>query len=129
MLKFDGEHLGNSQLPEACGFQIILAPIRIEEKTAGGIILSDSTQKQAEGVRFVARVMSIGPLAYKGDKFRTHPNREPQPWCRVGDIVTTGQYAGSQIPCKDESGNPYILRVVNDDEVKTRITDASILDV
>ena len=129
MLKFDGEDLTAHELPEACGFQIILAPICIEEKTSGGIILTDTDQKQAESVRFVARVLAIGPLAYKGDKFRTHPKAMPKPWCRVGDIVTTGQYAGSQIPCKDKAGVPYVLRVVNDDEIKTRIPDVSILNV
>jgi co-chaperonin GroES (HSP10) len=128
-VQFDGEHLKASQLPEACGYQIILAPIHIAEQTTGGIILTDTDQKQAQTVRFVARVLVVGPLAYKGDKFKEHPNANPKPWCRVGDVVTTSQYAGSQIPCKTEDGESYVLRVVNDDEIKTRIPDISILNV
>ena len=128
-IAFDGDHLTLDQIPAPTGYRIILAPISIEQVTAGAIILTQSTQQEAETTRFVAKVLKMGPLCYKHDKFREHPNRSIKPWCKVGDIVSTGQYTGSQLPCLTVDGKSYILKVVNDDEIVTIITDASILDV
>ncbi len=128
-LKFDGDTLSVDQIPDPTGYRIILAPISIEQVTSGQIILTSDTTKLAETTRFVAKVLKMGPLCYKHDKFRPHPNAAPVPWCKTGDVVSIGQYTGSKLPCKTEDGKSYELRVVNDDEIVTVISDVSILDV
>lgn len=128
-LRFDGDELTLNQIPNPTGYRIILAPISIEQETVSSIILTRDTQKAAETTRFIAKVLKMGPLVYKHDKYKEHPNATAVPWCKVGDIVSIGQYTGSQLPCKNAKGESYILKVVNDDEIVTVITDASILDV
>ena len=128
-LKFDGEDLTKEQLPIPCGWQVLLAPIKIEEKTRGGIIITRDDQKILESVRFIAKVLSIGPLAYTGDKFKVSKEQSiPDKWIKVGDIVSTGAYAGTQLKCAGKE-SPYYLRMVSDDEIKAVIPDTEILDV
>lgn len=129
-LSFDGDELSQEQLPIAVGWQVILAPIQIQETTSGGIIITRDDQKLQESARFISKVLALGPLAYTGDKFKAHPDQNnPEPWCKVGDIVSTGQYAGSTIPCIGSNNKAYYLRLVSDDEIKTVITDTSILNI
>ena len=127
-LRFDGGELTDEQIPDPTGYRIILAPISIEQKI-GQVILTRDTQKEAETTRFVSKVLKMGPLCYKHDKYKIHPKAEALPWCKVGDVVSTGQYTGSKLPCKDDKGKPFELRVVNDDEIVTVINDVGILNV
>lgn len=125
---FDGEDILHRDLPQPTGWQILLAPIKITEETSGGIIIIQEDVKAQEGIRFISKVLAMGPLAYRGDKFKIHPSATAKPWCKVGDVVSTGQYAGSQIPCKVD-GNTFYLRLVADDEVKTVIPNIGVLNV
>ncbi len=127
-ISFDGDHLTGDQLPIASGYTVILAPIKIEERTAGGIILANDDVKIQESTRFISKVLAVGPLAYTGDKFKPHPNAPAIPFCKVGDVVAHGQYSGSTLPCKDSSGT-YTLRFMNDDEIRMVIKDTSILNI
>ncbi len=126
---FDGDDLSLQQIPNPTGWRITLGPIRVNTESAGGIIMSSDTIKEGATRRFIAKVLKMGPLCYKADKFRPHPNAEPQPWCKVGDVISIGQYTGSTLPCIDNEGRPYNLKVINDDEVNCVISDTSILDI
>jgi len=128
-IQFDGDDLTPDQIPQASGYTVILAPIKIEEKTAGGIILANEDVKAQNSTRFISKVVSIGPLAYTGDKFKPHKNAASIPFCKVGDIVAHGQYSGAQLPCKTVEGGTYYLRFMNDDEIKMVIHDTSILNI
>lgn len=127
-IRFDGDELTPEQIPQASGYTVILAPIRIEEKTAGGIVLMNDDIKTQEHTRFISKVLALGPLCYTGDKFKPHPNASAIPFCKVGDIVAHGQYSGAKLPCIAEDGRPYTLRFMNDDEIKMVIHDTSILN-
>jgi co-chaperonin GroES (HSP10) len=60
-------------------------------------------------------VLKVGPLAYlDADKF----GENSEPWCKKGDWVIFGRYAGSRF--KIEGGE---VRLLNDDEILARITD------
>lgn len=128
VLSFDGDALLPNQMPIPTGYRILLSPISIEQK-AGAIILTHDTQQVEETTRFIAKVVAMGPLCYKHDKYKEHPNAVAVPWCKLGDIVSIGQYSGSNLPCITPDGKRYKLKVVNDDEIVTVITDAGILDV
>ena len=61
------------------------------------------------------RCRQVGPLAYQDpDKFG--PGSEP--WCKEGDWVCIGRYAGSRFQI--EGGE---VRIINDDEVIATIVD------
>jgi len=125
---FDGDTLTQDQIPLASGYTVILAPIKIEEQSAGGIILASDDVKIQESTRFISKVIAMGPLAYMGDKFKPHPKAPAIPFCKIGDIVAHGQYTGSTLPCK-VNGEVFNLRFMNDDEIKMVITDPSILNI
>ena len=57
-------------------------------------------------------VVKVGPLAYKDkEKFG-----DSEPWCKEGDWVIFGRYAGSRF--KIEGGE---VRLLNDDEILAKI--------
>ena len=63
---------------------------------------------------YTAYVAKVGPLAYKDiDKFG-----EEGAWCKEGDWVCIGRYAGSRFQI--EGGE---VRIINDDEVIATIVD------
>lgn len=126
---FDGDTLTQEQIPEPTGWRIVLGRIYTQNKSAGGIIMTSDIVKQDETQRFVAQVLKMGPLCYKADRFKEHPNAQPVKWCEVGDIVSIGQYTGSTLPCKDATGKLFKLKVVNDDEINCVISDISILNL
>ena len=63
----------------------------------------------------MAYVVKLGPLAYQDpDKF----GPGSKPWCKEGDWVCIGRYAGSRFQI--EGGE---VRIINDDEVIATIVD------
>lgn len=99
-------------IPVPVGYRMLVRPIKIAEKTSGGIHLVDETVKVKEHLRFVAQVLALGPECYKHPKFM-----EGEPWCRVGDWILLRQYAGQGFEVLDERGDAVIVKLVNDDEV------------
>jgi len=126
---FDGDQLDPNQIPRPATWKIVIAPIKVEDTTDGGIILTHETQNLQESVRFVGRVLAMGPLCFKQDRFKPHPDAPPIPTCKVGDVIITGQYSGIKVPCKIQGQEPFDLRIVNDDEIVGIIEDLSVLNV
>mgnify|MGYP003651832646 FL=1 len=100
------------KLPEPSGWRILILPYRGKGKTAGGIYIPDSTVDREALATVCGYVVKVGPLAYKDkEKFG-----DSEPWCKEGDWVIFGRYAGSRF--KIEGGE---VRLLNDDEVLARI--------
>lgn len=99
------------------GWKILVRPIANAPKTKGGIIIPDATLDYIDLIRSVGRVLAIGPLAY------TRPDMGDEPWCKVGDFVLYGRYAGAKI-----SYGGVKLLFLNDDEVITTVKDPSKLN-
>jgi co-chaperonin GroES (HSP10) len=103
------------RLPSPTGWRIAILPYRGAQKTKGGIVLSDETQKRTQVATTVGYVLQLGPLAYYDqEKF---PNG---PWCAEGDWIIFGRYAGARIPI--DGGE---IRFINDDEVLGKIGNPS----
>ena len=95
------------KLPQPAGWRILVLPFKAEKKTKGGILLTDKTIDDTQMTASVALVMALGPDAYADkEKF---PNG---PWCKQGDWVVFGRYAGSRL--KIDGGE---VRLLNDDEI------------
>jgi len=96
-----------SRIPDPTGWRIAILPYRGAEKTKGGIVLAEETQKRHQLATVCGYVLKVGSLAYGDEgKFPTGP------WCKEGDWIIFGRYAGARIPI--DGGE---IRLINDDEV------------
>ena len=113
---FDPKEIPNSvidRIPEPTGWRIAILPYRGAEKTKGGIVLSEETQKKTVLTTVCGYVLKMGDLAYSDEsKFPTGP------WCEEGEWIIFGRYAGARIPI--DGGE---IRIINDDEVLGVISD------
>jgi len=94
-------------LPKPVGYRMLIRPWSGEKKTKGGIILSDATHEMIEMTTVVGLVIMMGDLCYKDEK--KFPSG---PWCKEGQFVIYGRYAGSRF--KTKYGEH---RILNDDEI------------
>ena len=96
-----------SILPKPVGYRMLIRPWSGEKKTKGGILLSDTTHEMIEMTTVVGLVIMMGELCYKDEK------KFPKgPWCKEGQFVIYGRYAGSRF--KTKYGEH---RILNDDEI------------
>lgn len=101
------------RIPTPTGWRIAILPYRGAEKTKGGIALSEETQRKQQLTTVCGYVLKVGPLAYADEgKFLTGP------WCKQGDWIIFGRYAGARIPI--DGGE---IRLINDDEVLGVVND------
>jgi len=112
----DPEKIGDSlleRMPSPTGWRILILPFKGKEKTAGGIILADSTLEQQQVSTQVGYVLKVGPLAYKDTE------KVPDgPWSQEREWVMFARYSGSRFNIDGGA-----VRILNDDEVLARISN------
>ncbi len=96
------------------GHTILVKVTPIEEKSKGGIIVSNNDEKQRElDGRDIGEIVSMGPLAYRGYRGAIDLNG-PQDWgVKIGDNIEFRRYDG-KIP-RTEGYKNY--RWLNDEDV------------
>ena len=103
----DTERKEMDKLPKPTGWRLLVLPFRAKQKTNGGVLLTDKAVEDSQLTTTVAMVLATGPDAYKyKDKFPSGS------WCKQGDWVVFGRYAGSRL--RIEGGE---VRILNDDEI------------
>jgi|TARA_X000001388_G_scaffold8789_2_gene5416 chaperonin GroES len=103
------------RIPQPTGWRVLVMPYMGRDKTEGGVYVPDQARDRESKATVVAYVLKVGPLAYADqDKFGT----DSEPWCKEGDWVCIGRYAGSRFSI--EGGE---VRIINDDEVIATIID------
>ena len=103
------------KLPEPTGWRVLLLPYQGRKQTNGGIIVPTEVREREALGTVCGYVLKVGPLAYlDADKFGDNA----EPWCKEGDWVIFGRYAGSRF--KIEGGE---VRLLNDDEIIARISN------
>jgi co-chaperonin GroES (HSP10) len=101
------------RIPTPSGWRIAILPYRGAEKSKGGIALAEETQRKQQLSTVCGYVLKVGALAYTDEgKFPTGP------WCKQGDWIIFGRYAGARIPI--DGGE---IRLINDDEVIGIVND------
>ena len=101
------------RIPTPTGWRIAILPYRGADKTKGGIALAEETQRKQQVSTVCGYVLKVGPIAYADEaKFPTGP------WCKEGDWIIFGRYAGARIPI--DGGE---IRLINDDEVLGIVSD------
>jgi chaperonin GroES len=101
------EQAVRDRIPTPTGWRIAVLPYRGAEKTKGGIVLSEETQKKTQLATNCGYVLKTGSLAYADQSKFPHG-----PWCKEGDWIIFGRYAGSRIQI--DGGE---IRILNDDEI------------
>ena len=109
------------KLPKPTGWRILILPFKGKKQTEGGILLPDQAIEREALATVCGYVLKVGPLAYKDpNKFGnpTDATESWDPWCKEGDWVIFGRYAGSRF--KIEGGE---VRLLNDDEILATINN------
>lgn len=103
------------------GSRILIQIRSPETKSKGGIILTDADKDTQYWNTTVARIVAIGPLA-----FRNRNTQELWPegeWCRVGDFVRAPRYGGDRWKHTDPTtGETGYFCLINDLDVLAAIT-------
>ena len=89
-----------------------------------GIILVEETKETEKWQNMVAKVIEIGPLAFKHrDTMQGWPEGS---WCEVGDYIRVPKWGGERwevhVPGEDENEDPALFMVLNDHEVIAKLT-------
>ena len=95
------------RMPQPTGWRLLVLPYRGKGVSEGGIQLVKETIDRETLATVVAYVVAVGPDAYADNK------RFSSVWCKKGDWIMIGRYAGSRFRLADESE----VRIINDDEV------------
>lgn len=104
----------------------ILVQLRRAKKatTASGIILVEETKETEKWQNMVAKVIEIGPLAYKHrDTMAAWPEGS---WADVGDFIRVPKWGGDRweikVPGEDDNEDSALFMVLNDHEVIAKLT-------
>ena len=101
------------RLPQPTGWRILILPFQGKKKSTGGIVIPDQVRERESLATVCGYVLRMGPDCYADQsKFPAGP------WCKQGDWVIFGRYAGSRF--KIEGGE---VRLINDDEILATISD------
>ena len=113
----DIEHLPTDKvlerLPNPTGWRLLVLPYKGQGKTKGGILLTDEAIQEQSYTTVTGLVLKMGLDCYKDE------NRFPNgPWCKKGDWIIFGRYAGSRFGI--DGGE---VRILNDDEIIAVVKD------
>jgi len=107
------------------GGRILVQLRRTKKKsTSSGIILVEETRETEKWQNMVAKVLAIGPIAFKHrDTMQPWPEGT---WCEVGDYIRVPKWGGDrwevQVPGEDAFEDPALFMVLNDHEVIAKLT-------
>ena len=101
------------KLPNPTGYRLLILPFSPPEKTKGGIVIAKQTLEKERIATVVGLVVRKGPDAY------SDPDKFPDgPWCKEGDWVIFGRYAGARFNI--DGGD---MRLLNDDEILATVNN------
>jgi co-chaperonin GroES (HSP10) len=106
------------------GARILVQLRRAKKKTTtAGIILVEETKETEKWQNMVAKVIAVGPLAFKKrDTMESWPEGS---WCEVGDYIRVPKWGGDRwevtVPDQPDE-DPALFAVFNDHEVIVKVT-------
>jgi len=107
------------------GGRILVQLRRTKKKsTSAGIILVEETKETEKWNNMVAKVVEIGPLAFKHrDTMKDWPEGS---WCVAGDYIRVPKWGGDRwevkVPGDDELEDPALFMILNDHEIIAKVT-------
>jgi co-chaperonin GroES (HSP10) len=106
------------------GGRILVQLRRTKKKTSGsGIILVEETKETEKWQNMVAKVIYVGPLAFKHrDTMQSWPEGS---WCEPGDFIRVPKWGGDRwevdVPGQPDE-DPALFAVFNDHEMIAKVT-------
>lgn len=107
------------------GGRILVQLRRTKKKaTSAGIILVEETKEAEKWNNMVAKVIEIGPLAFKNrDTMQGWPEGS---WCAVGDYIRVPKWGGDRwevpVPGEDDLEEKALFMILNDHEIIAKVT-------
>ena len=107
------------------GGRILVQLRRTKKKTTGsGIILVEETKEAEKWNNMVAKVVEVGPLAFKNrDTMQGWPEGS---WCVAGDYIRVPKWGGDRwevkVPGEDHLEDPALFMILNDHEIIAKVT-------
>lgn len=107
------------------GGRVLVQLRRTKKKaTSAGIILVEETKETEKWQNMVAKVIEIGPLAFKHrDTMVSWPEGS---WVEPGDFIRVPKWGGDRwevkVPGDDELEDPALFMVLNDHEIIAKLT-------
>ncbi len=107
------------------GGRILVQLRRTKKKaTSAGIILVEETKETEKWNNMVAKVISLGPLAFRNrDTMETWPEGT---WVKEGDYIRVPKWGGDRwevkVPGDDDLEDPALFMILNDHEVIAVLT-------
>ena len=92
------------------GGYLLVLPEKVEEKTAGGIYIPETSREKEQQAATIGKLVAVGPSAWKDLD-------DGSPWAEVGDKVSYSRYAGVSMTGQDKES--YVL--INDNDVLARL--------
>ena len=102
------------------GSRILVQIRNPKERTASGIIIDRGSQDTEKWNTQVAKVISVGPLA-----FHNRNSMEPWPegaWCKPGDFVRVAKYGGDRWEVQLPNGDIALYVIFNDLDIIGLVT-------
>jgi co-chaperonin GroES (HSP10) len=104
------------------GARVLVQLRRTKQKaTSAGIILVEETKETEKWNNMVAKVIEIGPLAFK-----KRDSMEPWPegsWCEVGDYIRVPKWGGDRWEAEvDKDEEKALFMILNDHEIIAKVT-------
>jgi len=109
------EEKAATQLPKPCSYHILVALPEQEEKTDGGIYLTESLREREETASITAYVMDMGPDCYVETPQRKFPSGA---YCQKGDWIIMRSYSGTRIEIHGKK-----FRLITDDVPQAIVED------
>jgi co-chaperonin GroES (HSP10) len=102
------------------GDRVLVQLRRTKSKSRGGIVLVQETKDTVKYNEVVAKVVSIGPLAYKSpDTLETWPEGA---WFGEGDFVRCPRYGGDRWSVKTGPDEEAIFVIFNELDIVAQVT-------
>lgn len=108
---------------EPLGSRVLCQLRTPKRKTKGGIILTDEAREVDQWNTQVAKVLMIGPLAFRNRN--TGEQWKEGAWCLPGDFVRVPKYAGDRfsVTLDDEDKTEILLIIFNDLDLIGKVSD------
>jgi len=104
------EQVVNKSGIEPTGGHLLVFPNKVEEKTAGGIIMPEAVRDKEQQAATIGTLIAVGSGAWLDLD-------DGLPWAEVGDKISYSRYAGVAMEGKDF--RDYVL--INDNDVLARL--------
>lgn len=105
---------------EPLGPRVMVQLRRVSNTTKSGIVLVEETRETVKWNGQVAKVISMGPIAFKDRQ--TAAEWPEGTWAQPGDFVRVPRWGGDRIEVKVKDGDPIVFVIFNDHEIIARVT-------